>query len=109
MFFGDIKPSDEHISKAKIVREPFVKCSTDKGPCIGSLPHMVDGEQKVQFVYLNYGDIDMTGFDIDTVENRQAFKEEYSRQFNMLAVYDDGMTVTKCTVIIGQDTYCWIE
>lgn len=95
MFFGGIKPSEKILAKVKIKREPFIACSTDKGKCRGQLPRMVDGEIKIMFVYLDMPE--------------QYTIEEYSKAIQERAVYDEGITITKCTAIIGDNTFCWFE
>lgn len=94
MFFG-FKPDDEFIGKNKIIKTPFIKCSEGKGKCRGQLPRVIDGETKIMFVY----------FDMP----EKYTLDEYYQTLREKAVYDEGIEVTKYTVVIKGDTYCWIE
>lgn len=99
MFFGlNERPSDEFLKGCKITKAPFNQCSRDKGKCRGSLPRMVDGEQKVQYVYYD----EMPTFEWTT-------REEYWEQFEKYATFDDGEMVTKCSTIKDGHTFSWFE
>jgi hypothetical protein len=82
MFFGyETKPAFVN-NTVKVKREPFVKCSPDK-KCRGSMPVYKKCKcgNEVSFERFLYWD----------------------------GSEDFGVTVTKCTAVIGQHTHCWFE
>ena len=83
------------LKNVKVKKEPFVKGSEGKGKCRGQLPITQDGLTKIMFVYLDMPD--------------ESTLDDYYKALRERAVYDEGITVTKYTAIIGQDVWCWIE
>ena len=94
MFFG-MKPPEQMLKNVKVKKEPFIKCSEGKGKCRGQLPKEINGVTKILFVYLDMPE--------------ECTLDEYYKAIREKAVYDEGITVTKYTAIIGPDTFCWIE